>query len=51
MAKSRPATAGRDAAKLPRLPGDSIDCVNHHGTDTRLEQVKLEKTELEKKAF
>ena len=32
-------------------PATRRDCVYHHGTDTRLEQVKLEKIELEKKAF
>ena len=32
-------------------PATRRDCVYHHGTDTRLEQVKLEIIELEKKAF
>ena len=32
-------------------PAARRDCVYHYGTDTRLEQVKLEKIELEKKAF
>ena len=32
-------------------PATRRDCVYHRGTDTRLEQVKLEKIELEKNAF
>ena len=60
MAKSRPVTAARGpqarglpwrAEMQPNCPATRRDCVYHHGTDTRLEQVKLEKIELEKKAF
>ena len=50
MAKSRPVTAavaGRDAAKLPRLPGEIVLII----MEPILEQGKLEKIELKEKAF